>query len=258
MTTRADTRRTLAALAAERDREGRAGRILGRCLAALVVLALVVLPVLWLLGVFSTPPAVIEVRRLVDTQVEAYDRVSRGESPFDPAPVPRSVFEQVRAVPRAYREQVDRDLGRLWEARERAEMDSYFALTADQRRAELDRRIRADEERRRQWQAEREKRERERAASGGQIAAGGGQAGSGGGGGGGGAAGGGGGGAPGGGRPNAAPWGGGTQEARNQRMKERLDRTSPEQRARQAEYRRALDARRAQLGLSAGGGRRGG
>ena len=54
---------------------------------------------------------------------------------------------------------------------------------------------------------------------------------------------------PGGGPP------GGTDEARNAWRKRIIDSTTPEQRARYSEYRRAMDVRRSQLGLPAGGPR---
>ncbi|MGI9176508.1 MAG: hypothetical protein ACR2IT_01470, partial [Pirellulales bacterium] len=68
-----------------------------------------------------------------------------------------------------------------------------------------------------------------------------------------------GGGGPGGGGPGAGGPGGGrrggTEESRNERSKQRLDHSSPEQRAQQSEYRRAVEERRKELGL--GPGRRG-
>jgi hypothetical protein len=203
---------------------------------------------------FSAPPAVAEITQLVDQQVVEYNRVARGEVPYG-TPSSSAIFEKMRDMPREYREQIGPQMGRLWEARERAEMASYFAMPPEKRQAELDRRIKADEDRRKAWQAEREKRDQQRSASG-QQAGGGGGRGPGGGGGGPGAGGGGpggGGGGPGGGSSR----GGGTEEARNERSKRRIDQSSPEQRAQQTEYRRAMEERRTQLGLPTGG-RRGG
>lgn len=237
MASMAEKRRALAALAAERG-GGRAGRFGRRALATLVLLLLVSLPCLWAAGFFATPRAVAEVRQLVDSQVAEYDRVARGEVPYASAPSASPVWERMRELSPAHREQVGPELGRLWEAHERAEMGSYFALPPEQRQAELDRRLKAEADRRAKWQAEREKREQERAARTGD---GGGAAGRG---------------------PAAAGAAaprGGTEESRLQRSKARLDRTTPETRAQQAEYRRALEARRNQLGLpTGGGGRRGG
>jgi hypothetical protein len=44
-----------------------------------------------------------------------------------------------------------------------------------------------------------------------------------------------------------------TEEARNARRKSRIDNSSPQERARRTEYRRAMDDRRRQLGLPTGG-----
>jgi len=231
----ADRRRALAALAAERHREGRTARLLRRSAAGCLLLVLVALPVLWALGFFSTPPAVAELRRLVDEQVAELDRVARGEVPYDSSPGVGAVFEKMREVPRTHRQQVERDMGRLWEARERAETGSYFSLSPEQREAELDRRIRAEDERRRQWEAERAQRETQ--ASGGGQRTGGGT----------------GGGQAGGGPPRST-----SDEARLARSKQRIDGTTPDERARRAEYRRAIDERRERMGLPNGGPRRSG
>lgn len=240
-----DRRRTVAALAAQRSSEGASGRFWMRAAAVIVALALITLLVLWFLGFFSTPRPVAEVRQLVDQQVAELDRVARGEVPFESGPGFGAVMEKMRDVPREYREQAGQQLGRLFEARERAEMASYFALPPAQRQVELDRRIKADEDRRKAWEAERARRDQARQASnegnrGGPPGGPGGPGGAGG--------------RPGGGGP---PGGGGgrrnsTEESRNERSKQRLDHSTPEQRARQSEYRRAVEERRKQLGLSPG------
>lgn len=244
MSSTSDKRRAVAALAAERSRQGSGRRLVTRSLVALAVLVLLGLPVAWMLGFFSTPRAVAEVAEVVDLQVAEYEKVARGEVPYAAAPDMRPVFEKFRSVPPAYRDQAGRQMDRLWEARERAEMGSYFALPPEQRQAELDRRIKAEEQRRAAWQAERERRAQERPAGAQQATARGG---------------------PGGGPANGAAGGGSpppggrrgatTEEARNERSKRQIDRTTPEQRARRAEYRRAIEERRAQLGLTSGGRR---
>jgi uncharacterized membrane protein YgcG len=254
MASSVDKRRAVAALAADRTKQADGGRLLKRAAIALLLLFLFAMPTLWAFGFFSAPPAVAEIKQLVDQQVVEYNRVARGEVPYG-TPSSSAIFEKMRDMPREYREQIGPQMGRLWEARERAEMASYFAMPPEKRQAELDRRIKADEDRRKAWQAEREKRDQQRSASG-QQAGGGGGRGPGGGGGGPGAGGGGpggGGGGPGGGSSR----GGGTEEARNERSKRRIDQSSPEQRAQQTEYRRAMEERRTQLGLPTGG-RRGG
>jgi len=239
MSSTANKRQLLAELAADRNREGRGGRVLKRSLAALVVLLLGSLPVLWALGFFSTPPAVAEVRQLVDEQVAAYDRVARGEASFASTPSLGDVFGKMRDVPPRYREQAEREMGRLWGARERAETHSYFSLPPKERQAELDRRIKAEDERRQRWQAERGQRGQD-AGGGGRQDAGGGRARGG----------------------DAGRTGGGsrgwTEENRSAWAKRRIDRTTPDERAQRAEYRRAMEARRTQLGLPPGGGRRSG
>jgi uncharacterized membrane protein YgcG len=242
MASSADKRRAVAALAADRTKQADGGRFLKRAAIALLLLFLFAMPTLWAFGFFSAPPAVAEIKQLVDQQVVEYNRVARGEVPYG-TPSSSAIFEKMRDMPREYREQIGPQMGRLWEARERAEMASYFAMPPEKRQAELDRRSKADED-----QAEREKRDQQRSVSG-QQAGGGGGRGPGGGGGGPGA----GGGGPGGGSSR----GGGTEEARNERSKRRIDQSSPEQRAQQTEYRRAMEERRTQLGLPTGG-RRGG
>ncbi len=252
MASTADKRRAVAALAAEKNKQGAVARFAKWAGGVLALLALIAMPVLWLLGFFSSPQAVAEIEQVVNQQLAEYDRVARGEVPFASAPSSRSMFEKMRDVPPQYREQVGQQMGRLWEARERAESASYFALPPDKRQAELDRRIKADEERRRQWQAEREKRDQDRAASGQQAGGFGGRGGQGGGPPGGGPT-------AGGGRPGGGATAGGnrrgSEEARNERSKRRLDQSTPEQRAQRSEYRRAMEERRTQLGMPSGGRR---
>ncbi len=240
----ADRRRAVAALAAERHGQGRSGRFWKRALVALLALACLSLLVMWLMGFFSTPQAVAEMAQIVDQQIVEYDRAARGEVPFNSSAAFGTVMQKMRDVPREYREQ---QMGRLWEARERAEMGSYFALPPDKRQAELDRRIKADEDRRKAWQADRERRDQQRGDA--RTASTGGDRGGPGGGAGGGAGGGGGGPGGAGGRPPGGRRGGGTEESRNERSKRRIDRSTPEQRAQQSEYRRALEERRTQLGV---------
>ncbi len=256
----ADRRQAVAALAAERRGQGGSGRFWKRALVALLALACLSLLVMWLLGFFSTPQAVAELAQIVDQQIVEYDRAARGEVPFNSGAAFGTVMQKMRDVPREYREQ---QMGRLWEARERAEMGSYFALPADKRQAELDRRIKVDEDRRKAWQAERERRDQrrgdartastvgDRGGPGGGAGGGGGGPGGGGGGGPGGGGGGGGGGGPGGGGggPPSGRRSSGTEQSRNERSKQRIDRSTPEQRAQQSEYRRALEERRTKLGI---------
>ena len=58
-----------------------------------------------------------------------------------------------------------------------------------------------------------------------------------------------------GGDANGGPRGSRTEEDRNKWRKSMIDRTTPEQRARYVEYRRAMEERREKRGLPAGPGR---
>lgn len=232
------SRQALADIARDRrDREATARRLRAAAIG-LGIACLLTLAILWLTGFFSTPREVLAVRALVDERVAELDRVARNEAPLtDGSDSFRAMFEAVRQVPEAYREQAREEIGRLFEARETAEVDSFFAVPPEGRMAELDRRIRMEEERRREWEAERSRRAAERDGAGdarrndpdrqGGPAAG----------------------AVSSGRRR----GDGTEESRNLRAKARIDRSSAESRARRTEYRRLKDQRRIQLGL--GGGR---
>jgi hypothetical protein len=118
----------------------------------------------------------------------------------------------------------------------RARIDGYFALPPEKRQAELDRQIKQEEMMRKAFE------------TAGAVA---GAFGGGGGGGSSNAAAG--GSAPtqqGGGAPRSR-----TEESRNNWRKQMIDRTTPEQRARYVEYRRAMEKRREQLGMPSGGPR---
>lgn len=124
--------------------------------------------------------------------------------------------EAERAKARAER---DRVASELFEAR----LKAYLAAPPSKRRAELERQIRQDELMRRAWKASRTN------AAGAAAGAG----------------------FPGGGCiwPGEGD-AGGSGDDQNRQLKNYLDSTSPEQRARSEEYRRAMEARRQQMGLS--------
>ena len=111
----------------------------------------------------------------------------------------------------------------------RARIDGYFALPPNQRQAEIDRQINQDEMMRKAFEAGRSV----------MTALGGGQ------------------GSPAGGQTTAAPasgrsaaaWSNRSEDERNRWRKSMIDRTSPQDRARYTEYRRAVDARRDERGL---------
>lgn len=241
-TAASDRRRVLADLVRERDGGRSAGGVVRRTVIGLILAALLALLLAWLLGFFSVPREVLEIRGLVDGEIAELRKVSRNELPlaYD-APGFAVVFDRVRDLPPDLRRQANRDVGRLVAAREQAELDSYFNLPPERRQAELDRRIKADEDRRQAREAARATRDRQRsAAPGGAAVAS---------------------------QPGATPSGRGgpptgggrgrstTEEERNARSKRRIDRSSPDERARRTEYRRAIDERRIQLGLPPRGGR---
>jgi hypothetical protein len=204
--------------------------------------------VLWLGGFLSTPKEVLEIRALVDTEIAKLDKVARNEAPYsNDWSSTGEVLGRMRDIPDGARDQVRDEMGRLFRARERAELASYFALPPAKRQAELDRRIKAEQERAKARERERASRAASRETSGGQgqgrpQGSGRPQGGQNGGGAAGGPAGGG-------------PPGSRTDEQILARRKERLDQSSPEERARSAEYRRAMTVRREQLGISPGRGR---
>jgi uncharacterized membrane protein YgcG len=236
-------RQALSDLAQARRGEGSNGTLIRRLAIGVVILGLLGLVVLWLLGFFSVPQELRAVQALVDQQVAELQRVARNEVPFGSGGESfGAMFETMRQVPEAYRDQARSELGRLFEARETAEVNSFFGLPPEQRTAELDRRIRAEEERRKAWEARRrgaEDRRPERSAASGESRQG--SAGN----------------AAGGGSPRGGGWSGGpgrgnrTEEGRNMRAKSRIDRTSAETRARRTEYRRLKDQRRIELGIAA-------
>lgn len=242
-----DRRQALAEIARAR-RGGSAGRLLRRAAVAIALAAALAAITSWLLGFFHTPAEVLAVRALVDAEVETLRRVARNEAPLSYESESRgAIIDTMRQVPEPYRDQARRELGRLPEAREAAEVDSFFSLPAAQRGAELDRRIRAEEARRQAWAAERARRTAERETEPGRGGAA--AAGTDGGGPGRSAA------SPattgGGGWSSGSP-GRGTEEGRNLRAKWRIDRSTAESRARRLEYQRLKEQRRIQLGLGQG------
>ena len=233
MATVASRREALAEFA--RTRQAPAGSGRGRRLiVGLALTALLAAVIAWWFGAFGTPREIRDLRSLVNQEIASLDRVARSDAPFDGGATNfGAVFEQARAVPEAQRAAAWREMGRLFEAREKVEVQSFFRLPAAERDAELDRRIRAEEERRKSRDASR--------GQGGGPPGGfpGGPPG---------------GGPPGGGGPRGGPPAvagtGRTEEDRNQRYKASIDRTTPEQRAMRTEYRRVMQERRAKLGLA--------
>ena len=218
-------RQALADLARSRRDEKAGNSKVRTILVAFVAIGLITLIVMWFAGFFSTPAEVIALREAVNTQVAELEKMARGEIPYSEERAGwGNLYDTARQVPEQYR---DQEIGRYFRAREAAEINSYFALPPDQRAAELDRRIKAEEARRARWEAERAQREASQASSNGS---GSGSATSG----------------------QSTRGGRGrsrTEETRNAWVKRYIDRTSADGRAKRTEYRRAKDQRRVAMGL---------
>ncbi|MCL4748441.1 MAG: hypothetical protein KJZ83_23970, partial [Burkholderiaceae bacterium] len=134
--------------------------------------------------------------------------------------------QQVEALPVAYQQQFRQSMGNLFMQREEQRYDEYLSLDKVERKKYLDKVIAEGEQRRKQWEARRKQMEAERAQQAASATAG--QTGAG---------------AP---APaNRGGWGNRSQSAR-------LDRTSPELRAKRAEFRRDMEQRRKERGLPEG------
>lgn len=205
--------------------------------AGLAILAVLGLLLAWLAGWirFTTDPRVTEIIAL---QEQARERFGQGSGPSnlaDAAAMATSMMQirqKMEALPEHLRPQAEQAGRSMFESAFRARIDAYFALPPEKRQAEIDRQIDQEEMMRKAFEAGRTVAN---AIGGGQPAAGGqpqppagGSGGSGG------------------------PPRGGSEEDRNRWRKSMIDRTTPQERARYTEWRRALDARRAQRGLPSG------
>jgi hypothetical protein len=244
-----------------------------RWVLILLALALLAFLVAWLLGYvrLTTDPRIVEIQKMqADTQKQFM--ANGGPQTLDEAKAAVAAMDQIReridALPENMQREASRQGGNVFRNTMQTRIKAYFSLPADQRQAELDRQIKQEELFRKAWEASRPAGGGRGGPPGGTAAAGGpGGAGGGSGGatgGGGGATGGGGGaggasGGPGGGGPGRPGGGGpprsGSEEDRNRWRKNMIDNTSPEQRARYVEYRRAMEVRRDQLGLPSRGPR---
>lgn len=230
-----------------------------RWLVILLALALLAFLVAWLLGYvrLTTDPRLVEIQKM---QAEAREQFATNGGPqtLDEAKAAVAAMANIREKIEALPENMQREAGRrganVFRNTMRARIDAYFSLPPEQRQAELDRQIKQEELFRKAWEASRPTGGQQGGPPGGPAAAaasGGGAVGNGAGGAGGGP---GGGEGPGGGRgPGGPGFGGpprnGTEEDRNRWRKNMIDSTTPEQRARYVEYRRAMDTRRQQLGM---------
>jgi len=235
----------------------------------------------WFQGWFTTHPKVAAGRQAIGQQIAALEKAGAEQASLALDDRKYDALQRkVRSLPRDLRQQLAGDLHRLSEARDRAEVNSYFSLPPMQRQAEIDRRIQADvkaAQAKTAARAAKEKRTSQAAAKnaakqknagsqesqgrtpragGGSAVATQGQ------------------GAAATGSPrqaqagNAAQTGGGqkngvrsdrpgtqgpkTEETAALRRKQRLDNTDPQQRALRTEYKRLMDERRAQLGVATG------
>jgi len=206
--------------------------------AILAVLAVVALLVAWLMGWlrFGTDPRVAEILAM---QEEAREAFTAGGGPSSIAEAGAAfaamgrIREKVEALPPDLRPQVERSGAGMFRNAMRARIDSYFATPPEQRQAALDRHIDQEEMLRKASELARA------VTGGGQGGGGNDRAGA----------------AANGGRSGAG--GGGSsqrsEDGRNNWRKRLIDRTTPEQRARYVEYRRAIEKRRADRGMTPGG-----
>lgn len=216
------------------------GSSFGKWAAVLGGLSLLAFLVAWLLGWirFTTDPRVLEIRAM---QEEARQKMTASGGPKTVAEATAAmasmgqIRDRIEALPPDLRQQVERSGGSMFREAFRARMDEYFTAPPQQRLAVLDRQIDQEELMRKAFEAGR--------AVAAAVGVSGGNAG-------------------GAGTNSAAagdasrgPRGSRTEEDRNKWRKSMLDRTTPEQRARYVEYRRAMEERREKRGLPAGPGR---
>ena len=218
-------------------------------IAGLVLLALIAA---WFLGwiSFVTDPRVAEIQQL---QQEAQKQFGEGGGPKTIAEATAAVTAmntmrtKVEALPPHLRPQVEREGGSMFRSAFRARIDSYFAAAPEKRQAELDRQIDQEEMMRKAFDAGRAIAGVFGGGQGSQATGGTAQGGTTPGG------------TSGGGPPaptgSSSSSGSSSEERSNKWRKSMIDRTTPEQRSRYVEYRRAMDERREQRGLPGGWGR---
>ena len=179
----------------------------------------------WWLGWLNRPtdPRVVEIRQMRDDMAQRF-QASGGPTTLADAMALAASMQQIReridALPEHLRPQAERGGGDAIRQTMRARIDAYFALPPEKRLAELDRRIDQEELMNKAFEAARTVAN----AMGG------------------------GGGGPGGGTSGGTSGRGpfprsGTEEDRNRWRKSMIDRTSPAERARYVEYRRAMEKR---------------
>jgi len=214
----------------------------GKWLAAIAILALLAFLVAWLGGWirFTTDPRVAEIQKLQEETRQKFVATGGPQTlaeATEAVTAMATIRQKVEALPANLRPQVERSGGSMFRTAMRQRIDAYFALPPAKRQAELDRQIKQEEMMRNAF----ETASKVAGFFGGGPPGGGDR---------GGQAGGQSGGPPGGGPPT-----GGSQEGVNKWRKQIIDSTTPEQRARYVEYRRAMDQRRKELGMPSGGPR---
>ncbi len=218
---------------------------IGKWLAVIGLIALVAFLIAWLGGWirFTTDPRITEIQKLQDEARQKFV-VTGGPTTIAEATeavtMMATIRQKVEALPENLRPQAERSGSSVFRSAMRQRIDAYFKLPPAQRQAELDRQIKQEEMMRKAFET----------ASSVAGFFGGGPPGGGPPGGGQGSGQAGGGGPPGGGPPQAP-----SQDRSNKWRKEIIDSTTPEQRARYVEYRRAMDQRRKELGIPSGGPR---
>lgn len=211
----------------------------GKWLAVIGLIALVAFLIAWLGGWirFTTDPRITEIQKLQDEARQKFV-VTGGPTTIAEATeavtMMATIRQKVEALPANLRPQAERSGSSVFRSAMRQRIDAYFTLPPEKRQAELDRQIKQEEMMRKAF---------ETASSVAGFF---------------------GGGPPGGGPPGGGPPGGGqgsgasqapSQDRSNKWRKGIIDSTTPEQRARYVEYRRAMDQRRKELGMPSGGPR---
>lgn len=225
-----------------------------RWLLLLLAVGLLGFLIAWLLGYVRliTDPRIVEIQKL-QAEAQKTFMANGGPQTLDDAKAAVTSMNQIRekidALPEGLRREAGRRSGSVFRSTMQNRINTYFSLPPDQRQAELDRQIKQDDLFRKAWEGSRPAGGQGGTAGAGAVA-GGGQTGTAGGPGSGGTASGGGGGPGGGSRGpgSGGPPRNGNEEDRNRWRKNIIDSTTPEQRARYVEYRRAMEARREQLG----------
>jgi hypothetical protein len=215
---------------------------MGKWIAAIAILALLAFLVAWLGGWirFTTDPRVAEIQKLQEETRQKFVATGGPQTlaeATEAVTAMATIRQKTEALPASLRPQVERSGGSMFRTAMRQRIDAYFALPPAKRQAELDRQIKQEEMMRNAF----ETASKVAGFFGGGPPGGGDR---------GGQAGGQSGGPPGGGPPT-----GGSQEGVNKWRKQIIDSTTPEQRARYVEYRRAMDQRRKELGMPSGGPR---